>query len=290
MLRTRLIFLLSSSLALATMSAHSQPGSPASDSPAFDAASIKPPAPGEDRKIGFYGEPGGRVFFGGSVRLLVEYAFDLQDYQLPRETGWTSSQWFDINAVPPDSSASRGIGVANAEPTSEQRLMLQNLLRDRFGFQSHFESKEGDVYILSRGSKSLDQLKPPKDAAADPRVIVVSQGSGIIDGEAQGINATADYLALRLARYLRAPVSNETALTGSFDFNLPADSPDNNDIVSAVHSVVDRLGLKLKRGRGPIQTLVIDHVMMWRNFSTISLRCSMCSLRVSSSSACSLNA
>lgn len=133
-------------------------------------------------------------------------------------------------------------------------------MRDRFGFKSHFETKDGDVYLLSRGSKSLDQLKPPKNVAADPRVVIASQQSGVIDGEAQGTNVTADYLALRLARYLRAPVLNETAITGSFDFNLPADSPDNNDIVSAVHSVVERLGLKLKRGRGPIQTLVIDHV------------------------------
>jgi uncharacterized protein (TIGR03435 family) len=31
-------------------------------------------------------------------------------------------------------------------------------------------------------------------------------------------------------------------------------------VIAATRSVVDRLGLKLKRGRGPIQTLVIDHV------------------------------
>jgi uncharacterized protein (TIGR03435 family) len=41
---------------------------------------------------------------------------------------------------------------------------------------------------------------------------------------------------------------------------LPPDDPENHDVVAAVLDVVDRLGLKIKRGRGPIQTLVIDHV------------------------------
>lgn len=192
--------------------------------------------------------------------MLTMIAFDVRYDQISGERDWTASQWFEINAIPPDTSASRNIRVANAEPTPEQRLMLQRLLRDRFGFKSHFETKEGDVYTLTSGSKSLDRLKPPKDAIADPRVIVVMQQSGIVDGEAEGTNTTADYLAERLARYLKVPVLNETAITGSFDFELSADNPNNSDIVSAVHSVVDRLGLKLKRGRGPIKTLVIDHV------------------------------
>jgi len=83
---------------------------------------------------------------------------------------------------------------------------------------------------------------------------------GIADGEAQGNNTTTDYLAQRLSRYLRLPVLNETGITGSYDFDLPADDPENTDVVSAVHSLVGRLGLKMKRGRGPVKTLVIDQV------------------------------
>jgi uncharacterized protein (TIGR03435 family) len=257
MLRATIKVLLTCALVFA-----SPPVSPQSASanlPAFDAATIKPPNPAASyRKSGFYGEPGGRVFFGGNIKMLVELAFDLQDFQVSGGPKWIGSQWFEINAVPPETSLSRNIKVRNAEPASEQRLMLQSLLRDRFGFKFHLETKEGTVYILSRGSKPL-QLRSPKDPAADPRAIVIGK-PGSVDGEAQGTNTTTDYLALRLSRYLQLPVLNQTGITGSYDFYLPPDDPENQDIVLAVLHVADRLGLKIKRGRGPIETLVIDHV------------------------------
>jgi uncharacterized protein (TIGR03435 family) len=228
----------------------------------FDAATIKPPDPKAPSRVsGFYGYPGGRVFFGGYIKWLVEFAFNLQDYQVAGGPDWVSSLWFEINAVPPEASLSRNIKLQNAEPTSEQRLMLQSLLLDRFGFKYHLEMKEGKVYILSRGSKAL-QLKPPKDPDADPRAIVINKVGDIWDGEAEGTNTTTDYLTLQLSRYLQFPVLNQTGITGSYDYYLPPDDPENNERVTAVRSTVDRLGLKIKRGRGAIQHLVIDHLEM----------------------------
>jgi uncharacterized protein (TIGR03435 family) len=191
--------------------------------------------------------------------MLFEKAFNLQDYQVAGGADWIASQWFEINAVPPETSPSRNITVRNAEPTSEQRLMLQSLLHDRYGFRFHLETKEGEVYILTRGWKPF-QLKPPKDPASDPRAIVMMKQGGIVDGEAEGTNTTTDYLALRLSRYLQLPVLNQTGIAGAYDYYLPPDDPENHDLLAAVVGVVDRLGLKIKRGRGPIQTLFIDHV------------------------------
>ncbi len=228
--------------------------------PVFDATTIKPPDPkAPDRLAGFYAYPGGRVFIGGPIKGLVEVAFNLQDYQLTGGPDWLSSQWFEVNAVPPEASSSRNIKLQSVQPTSEQRLMLQSLLRDRFSFKCHLEKNRGEVYILSRGRKAL-QLKPPKDPAADPRAIVINKTGGIWDGEAEGTNTTTDYLAFRLSRYLQLPVLNQTGITGSYDYYLPPDDPENNDRVAAVLSTVDRLGLKIKRGHGPVQTLVIDHI------------------------------
>ena len=228
--------------------------------PTFDAATIKPSDPkANTRASGFYGEPGGRIHYGGNIRTPIEYAFNLRDYQVVGGPGRTAAQWFEINALPSDTSPSRNIRVANAVPTSEQRLMLQSLLRDRFDLKFHFETKEGGVYILTRGKTQL-QLKQPKDPAFDPRAIVMMKQGGVADGEAEGTNTTLDYLALRLSRYLQFPVLNETGTTGSYDYCLAPDDPENHDLTAAVFDVVDRLGLKLKRGRGPIQTIVIDHV------------------------------
>ncbi len=132
--RAAFIFLLTCALALASSPASSQSSSVLTNLPAFEVATIKPPDPAARfQKAGFYGEVGGRVFFGGNIKMLVENAFDLQHYQVAGGPDWTASQWFEINALPPDASLSRNVKVSNAEPTSEQRLMLQSLLRDRFG-------------------------------------------------------------------------------------------------------------------------------------------------------------
>jgi len=238
---------------------HAAAQSASANLPTFDAATIKPPDPAAPSRIaGFVGEPGGRVFFGGRLRWLVAYAFNLRDYQISGGPDWANSQWFEINAVPPEKSPSHNIEVRRAEPTADQRLMLQSLLRDRFGFKFHLESKEGEVYLLTRSRKPL-QLKPPKDPKADPRAVVLMKPGGIVDGEAMGTNTTAAYLAQMLSRYLQLPVLDQTGITGSYDYYLPATDPENHDMLTAVDSVVDRLGLTIKRGRGPIQTIVIDH-------------------------------
>jgi uncharacterized protein (TIGR03435 family) len=259
MLRATLSVLLACALAFASPHASPQSAPVSANLPAFDSATIKPPDPKVGGLAGFSGDPGGRIFFGGNLKMLVEYAFNLRDYQVTGGPDWTVSQRFEINAVPPENSLSRNIRVRNAEPTPEQRLMLQSLLADRFHLKSHLETKVGEVCILTRGRKPL-QLKPPKNPESDPRAVVVSKQGGIADGEAVGINTTTDYLALRLGRYLQLPVLNQTEITGSYDFYLPPDDPENHDVVVAVFDVVNRLGLKIKRGRGPIQTLVIDHV------------------------------
>jgi uncharacterized protein (TIGR03435 family) len=63
-----------------------------------------------------------------------------------------------------------------------------------------------------------------------------------------------------LSRDLRLPVLDRTGLTGGYDFHLPPADPENRDMTSAVFDAMHRLGLDLKRGKGPIDTLVVDHV------------------------------
>jgi uncharacterized protein (TIGR03435 family) len=218
MLRAALTFFIASSLALASPAASQQPAQLSANLPAFDAATIKPPNPGAPyHKIG---EPGGCIFFGGNIKMLVECACNLQDHQIAGGPDWTASQGFEINAVPPENSSSHSIKVRNAEPTPEQRLMLQSLLTDRFAFKFHFETKTGEVYILTRGTKPL-QFTPPKDPESDPRAIVVIKQGGIADGEAEGTNTTINYLALSLGQYIQLPVLNQTAIIGSYDYYLP---------------------------------------------------------------------
>ena len=71
----------------------------------FDAATIKHPDPNaRGGRAGFYGSPGGRIFFGGPARMLVQYAYGLQAYQLTGGPAWIDAEglgpnWFEIDAV-----------------------------------------------------------------------------------------------------------------------------------------------------------------------------------------------
>jgi uncharacterized protein (TIGR03435 family) len=63
-----------------------------------------------------------------------------------------------------------------------------------------------------------------------------------------------------MSRYLQRPVLNQTGISGSYDFDVPVADPENQDMVLTVLKLADDLGLKIKHDRGPIRTLVVDHI------------------------------
>lgn len=234
-----------------------QAPAPASPLPAFEVATIKPANGGV---VGFVSSPGGRVHLGyASIKMLLHFAYDLPDFEIadPKESANVGK--YDIDALPPDSSPSRKLAAQSATPTAEQRQMLQSLLRDRFGFRFHWETKEGDVYFLTRGTKPL-RLEPPRHTDAGWRGAVVMKPGGVVDGEAFGMNISMANLAVLLGGDLKIPVIDQTGLSGAFDFHVDPSIPDNQDMEAGVFAAVDHLGLKLKRGKGQIRTLVIDQV------------------------------
>jgi uncharacterized protein (TIGR03435 family) len=243
----------------------STPQSPAtapSSLPAFEVATIKPINPNSGGAMGFYSRPGGRVFVGyASVKMLLYYAFDIQEFQIAGGPDWIGGDRYNIEAVPPDSSESRTAKQPpiGATPSGEQRKMLQSLLADRFALKYHMETREGPVYILTRGTGKL-QLEEPKDKDGDARSAVVMKQGGIADGEAFGENISIQALAKSLSGGLHLPVLDQTGITGTYDFHLEPDDPENHDYTAAIFDAMHRLGLNLKKGKAPVETLVIDHV------------------------------
>jgi uncharacterized protein (TIGR03435 family) len=195
------------------------------------------------------------------VKTILYFAFDVPEFQISGGPGWVYTDRYTVEAVPPDSSASRTAYQPShkATPSDEQRKMLQSLLVDRLALKYHMEAREGPVYILSRGTGKL-LLEEPKDKDGDPRTGVTTKQGGIVDGEAFGVNTSMTLLASQLTSSLGLPVLDQTGITGSYDFHLPANDPTNTDMMVAVFDAMHRLGLNLKRGKGPIQTLVIDHI------------------------------
>jgi uncharacterized protein (TIGR03435 family) len=193
--------------------------------------------------------------------MLVQYAFNVQSFQVSGGPRWMDEDKYEVVALPPATSKSAEArpAVINEPPNDEQRKMLQSLLIDRFGLKFHREIKEGPVYVLVRSNKKL-QMEDAKNKKEIPWVAVVIERNGVEGGMA-GNNATMSLMATRLSRYLERPVLDRTGLKGSFDFELAAPEESSYDVINGIFDSVIRLGLKLKADKGPVETVVIDRAM-----------------------------
>jgi uncharacterized protein (TIGR03435 family) len=227
-------------------------GQTADASLAFDVASIKPAAlPTADGRgrimfTGPSGGPGtndpGRIHYPySSLRNLLVSAYNVKGFQISGPP-WLDTERFEITATMPP------------ETTKEQfRLMLQNLLIERFKMVIHRETKELPMYSLvvaKNGPKLKESVDepPPQQDAAGPAPPDGRGGRGgpmkmdqdgfpmlppgmagraglftmMMPGRARLMaqKQTMDDLASTLTNQLARPVTNLTGLKGKYDFTL----------------------------------------------------------------------
>ena len=217
----------------------------------FEAASVKPRDPLESEALSCSGGPGTKdalhyrcTSVPISVLAMTAYDVPIQDMDVPDWTA-TTLNGYDIQAVIPDGA------------TQDQfRIMLRNLLTERFHLKWHRETKELDSYILTA-------LKPKfRPSSPDTKYSLI--GSNLYDRE-QPIRILARAMTMPrfaniLVPILQSRVTNETNLEGPFDFDLefaspaattPADGP-------SVFTAFSELGLSLKAGKRPVNVFVID--------------------------------
>jgi uncharacterized protein (TIGR03435 family) len=72
-----------------------------------------------------------------SLGLLIQYAYDVMQFQISGAPDWVQSDRYDIAAK-----------AEGDPPVNEIRAMLQGLLEDRFQLKHHWETKEAPVYHL----------------------------------------------------------------------------------------------------------------------------------------------
>jgi uncharacterized protein (TIGR03435 family) len=231
--------------------------------PSFEVASVKPASP-KGSIIGLHTYPGGRITATQyTLFLLILDAFDIEGFQVAGAPGWATEDRYDIEAMPPASSQSSKANppYPKAPPNEEQRQMLQSLIADRFQLRFHREKRDGPVYLLVRGKNEL-KLQEPKNKGAYPWA--GSNAGGAINGDGlAGANITMSELAARLSDRLRRPVLDQTGLKGSYDFKYQYLDPfeeERPDVIYTILKSVQEIGLKLDPGRGPVETIVIDHV------------------------------
>jgi uncharacterized protein (TIGR03435 family) len=226
---------------------------------AFEAVSIKPAAPGR-RGMGMNISPGRIRIINSSLKLIIQMAWDVREFQVSGATGWMDTEHYDIDAV-----------AADRFKQDEYRPMLRAMLTDRFGLTIHHEQQERSGYALVV-AKSGAKLPPATD---DPDIVFGRTESG--DRTLKAKNATLGDLANALGTTLRAPVVDRTGIEGRFDVSLqwtpdaahepmiskdgmpaappPSDATAGPGIITVLQ---DKLGLKLEARKTPVEAIVID--------------------------------
>jgi uncharacterized protein (TIGR03435 family) len=263
-----------------------QPSTPASLANApyaatmtFDVASVRESKPDSERGFrvgGGFASPSSSSLdlMNQSISNMLAMAYRLSTYQITGLPDWTGRAMFNVQAKS-DSVANEKLAKLTEEQVElEQQHMMQALLADRFNLKAHWETREGPVYDLvvakdglklhAGGSMppSADELKKFGDRKIPEMYPRMDRQRG---AEWIGHDCPIAPLAEILGSLMRTRVIDNTGLTGTYDFDLQysrARSTDNDPMIwpPIPRAVEDELGLKLQPAKGPVQTLVIDHI------------------------------
>lgn len=208
------------------------------------------------------------------VRLLLQVAFGVREFQIAGGPAWLGSNQYDIAIKTESASAAPDKDVADLTDTERRtsgertRQVVRSLLADRFQLKSHRETKTLPVLFLrvSKGGAKLKEIS--SDVSGGMRA-----GRGFLAGNHESVS----FLARTLSQITAMPIVDQTGLTGKYDFELkwtpdqgtPNDAlgdaltartsadPDRPNIFTAIE---EQLGLKLESGKGPVELIAVDHI------------------------------
>ena len=218
----------------------------------FEVAEIRPSRPDQQEDANLdNGRIDARAIL---IRDLIAYAYNVEENWV-RGDKWVESARFDIHAK-----------SALTESDDTFRVMIENLLKERFHLKVHREPQPVDVYALTAPKPKLKQADPNsrstcKIGNADAMRQIACQNTTMAQ--------FADHLREAGQNYIGHPVVDLTGLTGAYDLTaswtpfrrFAARKSDDNTVMVTVFEALDRqLGLKLATQKHPMQVVVIDHI------------------------------
>jgi uncharacterized protein (TIGR03435 family) len=182
---------------------------------------------------------------GCTLEQLVEEAYDLKSYQVQvKGPAWIETDLYVIQA-------------RSATPATEPEMMrmLQLVLASRFHLSVHRATRQGSVYLLQVASHG-PKLQPASVTKQCGRVDV---RKGTLKSECLSMDDLAEALQEFVLKdrpvVNRTEVNKENHYKVSLDYSLSDEPAAGPSIFSALP---DQLGLTLKAGKSPVDTLVID--------------------------------
>ena len=232
--------------------------------PEFEVASVKTSAGGP-----FQFAPqrtGDRVSIHMThIGSVIPYAYHIPFYRL---VGYEQSRiaydWYDIDAKAPAGASDEQV-----------RQMFQALLEDRFQLKFHRETREMAQFELTIAKAKAKMTEASDDEVMtveiEGRKLAAHRGNCIISAWLSGDHltchaVTAEKIASTIEGALHGPVADHTGLTGLYDLDLRFVSENQRAREDAepgpplAAALQEELGLKLEKGKGPVEVMVIDHL------------------------------
>lgn len=227
-----------------------------------------------------------------TVKELIREAYGVEDIQIQKGPGWIDSQSFTVEATFDPTTAGLMQGLDDAGLKLGREHMLQALLAERFRLIVTPSTKELPVYQITctDGASRLRRAnanahyengeKWGDGSPMGPHVVSYLFEAGHIQmaGQDASLDQLVDRLNQKLSSQLGRTFVNGTQLEGNFDFDLnftvpwrtvsgPMESAisegrsseDSSDF-SLFSAFRDQLGLRVKSTKGPVNTLLIEHV------------------------------
>jgi len=187
--------------------------------------------------------PGGRVEITNMpLRTLIRIAFGTTGSQVVGGPDWIGTDGYDI------------VAKVSGDPMTA----LKPLLEERFHLQVHTEKREVQTYalVLANTNGGLGPQSKPSEADCAPRP---ADRCGIRGGNGNitYTGLTLGQIATNLAKQpvLRAPVADQTGLSGKYDLHLEFNDDPGPNIFTAL---IEQAGLKLQPKKGTVDFIVID--------------------------------
>jgi uncharacterized protein (TIGR03435 family) len=224
----------------------------------FEVASIKAAKPGTGVPPSIETSPSTVTMRSKNLIGLLMWAYEIREANQISGPGWILTDDFDI------------IGKAPAAVSTDQlRIMLQNLLQQRFRMTIRREQKVVPLYSLVADKNGLKIHEVQEEPRAG---VKIGMANGIVT--CQMVNHISELTAI-LPQFLEGrPVQDKTGLAGVYEFalNVEMDADQMKRMpqsgiaftgfgyTSGIFDAVQKLGLKLEATKGPVDFLVIDHV------------------------------
>ena len=212
--------------------------------------------------------PGGRyVDPHTALMFLIPDAYNIKDPSrrligLPKWAG----QLYSVAAQAADDFPA----LPPRENAEQVRLMLRELLRDRFKLRLRTEMRQEDVLVMTveKSGLRMKEVAAPVPPEPEGRVNAAMSDRG---GRLIARKGTMKGLASVVGLFLTQEVVDQTGLSGYYDFDFrweasPTDAGRSGSGVGAeglalfLSEVKERFGLRFTKQSAPVEYWIIDHV------------------------------